>query len=200
MRPSTHQVRFYFDPNSILMASGNSHFQFYGYSGASQAVLRVELRFYNGRYQLRSALRNNGTTWRNSSWVTISDDVHFLELDWQAASAAGANNGELTFLIDGVERANLTGINNHTRRIDWVRLGAVGGIDRRTRGAYYFDAFVSRRQSAIGAADGVQVAGISEIDPAEQMPWTEEEATPEEMGVSIEENAEPGIYVPFVSR
>ncbi len=39
---------------------------------------------------------------------------------------------------------------NDTRRIDRVRLGAVAGIDTGTRGTYYFDAFESRRQTAIG--------------------------------------------------
>jgi len=45
---------------------------------------------------------------------------------------------------------DLTGVDNDTRRIDRIRLGALTGIDIGTRGAYYFDAFESRRQSYIG--------------------------------------------------
>jgi hypothetical protein len=145
-----YRVRFYFDPNSIPMASGNAHFIFDGYTGTSTKVLRVEFRRSSGNYQVRAWLVNDGTTWTNTSWFTISDVSHFIELDWQAATAAGANNGGLTLWIDGIQRATLTGVDNDTRRIDRVRLGAVAGIDTTTRGTYYFDAFESRRQTYIG--------------------------------------------------
>jgi hypothetical protein len=62
----------------------------------------------------------------------------------------GANNGGLTFWIDGVQKANLTGIDNDTRKIDQARLGAVNGMDTGTRGTYYFDTLESRRQNYVG--------------------------------------------------
>jgi hypothetical protein len=154
-RPSAeshYRARFYFDPNSIKMASGNAHYIFYGYRGTSTVVLRVEVRISSGAYQLRAGLLNDSISWTNTSWTTISDAPHFVELDWRAATAAGANNGGLTFWTDGTQRANLTGIDNDTRRIDRVRLGAVAGVDSGTRGTYYFDAFESHRQNYIGPA------------------------------------------------
>lgn len=140
-----YRARFYFDPNSIAMVGGDNHFIFGGYTGASTLVLRVQFRFSSGAYQLRAALLNDGSTWTNTNWFTITDGSHFIELDWRAATAAGANNGGLTFWIDGVQRANFATIDNDTRRIDRVRLGAITGIDTGTRGTYYFDAFMSRR-------------------------------------------------------
>jgi len=80
----------------------------------------------------------------------IGDGPHSIELDWRAATAVGANNGGLTLWIDGVQQADLTGVDNDTLQIDRVRLGAVTGIDTGTRGTYYFDAFESRRQTFIG--------------------------------------------------
>ena len=151
MPKTRYRARFYFDPNTITMANGNAHYIFYGYSGASTVVLRIELR-YSGGYQLRAALVNNSTTWTTSNWFTISDAPHYLEIDWRASTAAGANNGYLTFWIDGVQQANLTGVANDTRRIDRVRLGPVAGIDTGTRGTTYFDAFESRRSTYIGPA------------------------------------------------
>ena len=145
-----YRARFYFDPNSISMSNGNAHYIFYGYSGTSTVVLRIEFRYATPSRQLRAALVNNATTWSTSSWFTISDAPHYVEIDWAAATAAGANNGYLTLWIDGTQRANLTGVANDTRRIDRVRLGAVNGIDSGTRGTYYFDEFVSRRQTYIG--------------------------------------------------
>jgi hypothetical protein len=152
-RPSTesrYRARFYFDPNSITMTSGNAHYIFYGYSGTSTVVLRVEFRYYAGSYQLRAALVNDSIYWTTSIWFTISDAAHSIELDWGAATAAGANDGYSTFWIDGVQQASLTGVDNDTRRIDRIQLGAVSGIDSKTRGTYYFDAFESRRSSYIG--------------------------------------------------
>lgn len=67
-----------------------------------------------------------------------------------AAIAVGANNGGLTFWIDDVQQSNLTGVDNDTRRIDQVRLGAVSGVDDGTRGIYFFDAFEPRRSIYIG--------------------------------------------------
>ena len=145
-----YRVRFYFDPNSITMASGNAHFIFNGLMGTSTAIVRVEFRFFSGAYQIRGRLVNDGSTWTNTNWFTISDAPHFIELDWRAATAAGANNGGLTLWIDNVQKANLTTVDNDTRRMDRVRLGAVAGMDTGTSGTYYFDAFESHRQTFIG--------------------------------------------------
>jgi hypothetical protein len=72
-------------------------------------------------------------------------------LNWIGArQLGGVNNGSLTFWIDGVQQASLTGVDNDTRRIDRVRLGAVSGLDSGTSGTYYFDAFESRKQTYIG--------------------------------------------------
>lgn len=149
-----YRARFYFDPNSIPMASTNDHFIFYGYAGTSTVVVRVNFRYATPNYQLRVGIINDSGTWTNSSLFIISDAPHIVEIDWRAASAAGANDGGVTLWIDEVQRANLTGVDNDTRRIDRVRLGAVAGIDTGTRGTYYFDAFESRRQTYIGPAPG----------------------------------------------
>jgi hypothetical protein len=145
-----YRARFYFDPNSIAMVNGDVHRIFYGYSGASKVVLRVEFRRNSNLYQLRVGVLNDGSSWTNSGWITITDAPHAIELDWQAATAAGANNGGLTLWIDGMQQANLTSVDNDTWRMDRVQLGAVNGIDTCTRGTYYFDAFESRRQTYIG--------------------------------------------------
>lgn len=134
------------------MGNGNAHYIFLGYSGTSTEILRVEFRRSSGLYQLRAAVRNDKSNWTSSDWFTIGDASHFVELDWRAATTAGANNGGLTFWINGVQQANLTGVDNDTRRVDRVRLGAVSGLDSGTLGPYYFDAFESRRQTYIGLA------------------------------------------------
>lgn len=145
-----YRARFYFDPNTITMSGGNAHYIFYGDSGTSTVAVYIEFRRSSGQYQLRAGILNDASSYSVTTWNTITDAPHSMEIDWRRSSAAGANNGGLTFWIDGVQRANLTGIDNDTRRIDGIRLGPVSGIDSGTRGAYYFDAFVSSRQNYIG--------------------------------------------------
>jgi hypothetical protein len=148
---SRYRARFYFDPNSITMASGDAHIIFSGLMDTSTNMIRVEFRQFSGTYQLRAKLLlDDGNTWVNSNWVTISDAPHAIEFDWQASSAAGANNGSLAIWIDGMQQAGLTGVDNDTLRVDRVRLGPITALDATTSGTYYFDAFESRRQNYIG--------------------------------------------------
>lgn len=49
---SRYRTRFYFDPNSISMASGDSHNLLAGFSGASTWEYRLIFSSYNGTYYL----------------------------------------------------------------------------------------------------------------------------------------------------
>ncbi|HSL44684.1 MAG TPA: choice-of-anchor Q domain-containing protein [Anaerolineales bacterium] len=152
-RPSAeahYRARFYMDPNSLAMASGESFYLLNAYLNNSTAVARLEFAFANGGYQIRARAVNDGTKWLSTPWVALSDAPHFIEFDWKAASAAGANDGALTLWIDGQPAGEVTGIDNDTRRVEQVRLGAVYGVQAGTRGVIFLDAFESRRQSFIG--------------------------------------------------
>jgi len=131
------------------MANGDAHTLLTSYSGTT-AVQLVDLRYSNGAYQIRTYTLLDGGVWRYTSWMTISDGLHYIEFDWQGSSGEGMNDGWLTLWIDGVERSKLVGLDNDTRQIDRVRLGAVANIDSGTRGTYYFDGFQSTRASYIG--------------------------------------------------
>jgi len=145
-----YRARFYFDPNSIPMLSGDAHYIFKGFVGSSTEVFKIEFRQSAGIYQIRASIADDGSTFIHSGFFTIGDMSHVIEIDWRAAIAAGANNGGLTLWIDNVQQANLTGVDNDTHRVDRARLGALSGVDNGTRGTYYFDAFESRRQNYIG--------------------------------------------------
>ena len=90
-----YRARFYFDPNSITMAAGDSHYIFSGYAGSSTAVLRLLLQYTGGSYQLRASFVDNGSTWTTSPAFTIADTPHYLELEWKAATAPGAKTAAL---------------------------------------------------------------------------------------------------------
>jgi YD repeat-containing protein len=128
------------------MANNTAHLVFVGYSGtASTDVFRVELQKVAAGYQLRVQVRDNASTWQSSAWVTISDDKHAVELSWTAGSA-----GKVEWWIDGGAQPATATVNNSTRRIDLVRLGAVAAVDATTTGTLYLDAFESRRTTPIG--------------------------------------------------
>ena len=139
-----YRARFHFDPNSIPMAAGDAHVIFRGYTNTSITV-SMEFGYINGSYQVRVNYINDNNWIFFSNWLALSDAPHPIELEWQAATGAGANNGSLTVWIDGSQRARLTGIDNDTRPIDYVLLGTLAGIDPGTRGAYSFDHFESFR-------------------------------------------------------
>ena len=149
-----YRARFYFDPNSITMSTGEAFNIFIGFVGSNTAVMRVEFGRSSNVYVVRASVLNDGSAWVSTLWSTMSDAPHFIEIDWRAASS-GANNGGITLWIDGTQQADLTNVDNDSRRIDRVRLGAVTGIDGGTRGTVFFDAFESRRQTYIGPAGSV---------------------------------------------
>jgi hypothetical protein len=141
-----YRARFYFNPNSLKMASGNAFFIFNGFKGTSGAVFRLELGSGANGYQIRVKVMNDASSWTNGPWVPISNAGHSIEIEWLSASKTGGIN----LWVDGAQVAAVSGINNGTLRVDRVRLGAVGGIDSGTAGTFYIDAFESRRQSYIG--------------------------------------------------
>jgi hypothetical protein len=133
---------FRFDPNSLAMLDGRSHIIFQGLMGSSQAVLRMEIRFKTGAYQLRAgALYENG--WHNTLWWNISDEPHDLELEW-SSSIENPSGGVVALSIDGAELQR-DSVSSNWFQIDFVRLGAVAGLDAGTLGSMYFDSFESWR-------------------------------------------------------
>ncbi len=148
-----YRARFYFDPNSIVMTSGDLHDIFTGRVGTVD-VFRVNFRRYTTSYQVRVQIRTDAATYTSGSWYTISDGPHAIEIEWKAATAAGANNGAISLWIDGVAKQTKGSIDNDTLRVDEARLGPLAGIDTGTRGILYFDAFESRRTGYIGQSIG----------------------------------------------
>jgi hypothetical protein len=114
------------------------------------SVFRIELLRESGAYKLRVRIMNDAYVYTLGSKFTISNAWHAIEIDWQASSAPGANNGFLTLWVDGVLKQTISNIDNDQITIGEVRLGAVAGVDSGTSGSVLFDKFESRRNSYIG--------------------------------------------------
>ena len=143
-----YRARFYLNPNSITMGEGVDFYIFTGYQTAS--VFQVQLGFSAGNYRIRLRQQNDSNTTTSTAWINIANGSNVIEIEWWAASAAGANNGGANLWINGNPSGSLLNLDNDTRRIEFVRLGAISGLNAGTLGTYYLDAFESRRQTYIG--------------------------------------------------
>lgn len=145
-----YRARFYFDPNSITMASGDSH-RIMVARASSAELARVLFRRTNALgYAVMVSVRGDNGTYVSSSWYPITDAPHRIEIDWRAATAAGANNGSLALYLDGVLKTTIAGVDNDTHRVQRAWLGPYAGIDAGTSGTELFDDFVSQRTTFIG--------------------------------------------------
>jgi hypothetical protein len=145
-----YRARFYFDPNGISMKSGNAHIIFLARDASAAQAFRIEFRSFQGDYQIRAVSLLDQTPNYTTPWNTVADAAHFIEVDWAAAATPTSTDGRLYLSIDGVLVAGEDGMDNDTRRVDSVRLGAASGIDAGTRGTYFFDAFASTQGISIG--------------------------------------------------
>jgi hypothetical protein len=92
---------------------------------------------------------SNSGTQVCTDWFTISYELRTLEADWRAATSETGSDGRLTFRIDGVQQAALTGVNNYGRRIEKIRLGLPGGSLNGVSGTVYIDGFESYRGAGV---------------------------------------------------
>ena len=133
-----YRARFYFDPNSISMASGSYVYLLTGRDPANTVILYIQFYRSSAGYQLRARAYDSGlANYVNTAYVTITDATHVVEADW-------GNDGHLSFWVDGVQQASLTGIQNSSYVMDSVRLGA-GYMAGTISGTFYLDAFESQR-------------------------------------------------------
>lgn len=139
-----YRARFYFNPNSIAMAIGDNITLLQGLDAGGAVVLSIQFNRSSAGYQLRARSYDSGlAAFVNTPYFTISNAVHTVEIDW-------GNDGHFTFWIDGIQQANLTGINNNIYKIETVRLGAPTMTIAGTSGSFYIDTFESRRSTYIG--------------------------------------------------
>jgi hypothetical protein len=110
----------------------------------------LQIRYSGHGFQLRSGVMSDRSRWSYTSWITLSQAWQPIELSWNASTAPGANNGNLTLWLDGAQIASLTVIDNDQQNIDKVSLGVVDGMDSTTQGIYFFDDYVSHRLTYIG--------------------------------------------------
>jgi hypothetical protein len=147
-----YRARFYFDPNGLSM--GNNEKIRIAQSRTGSDLIRpfsVQVRKYSGQYQLRLRAQSDLYVYSDTAWYTITNDVHVIEVDWQASSGPGANDGTLTFYLDGVLKQTLSGIDSDTQVVNTLKMGFTSRLgDKNISGTFYMDEFVSDSDAYIG--------------------------------------------------
>lgn len=157
-----YRARFYINANNITMSEND---RVTILRGDSQTY-GVDLEYSSG-YQLIAWYYTDGAgTQTDFQSQTLSGGWHAVEIDWQAASADGVNDGHLRWEIDGLLREEATNLDTDTKLINEVLLGLPGGAAAGMSGTIYFEAFVSTRGDSIGLDSNITIG-----DPAGELPF-----------------------------
>jgi len=143
-----YRTRFYVDLTSLSPGSGATidHFIAYSNSGAPQFLLWLVGNGSN--IDLDVGARHGGVFSTNKASSGLPTGYFAIEFEWKA-SDTGSSNGYLDVWVDGSPVAGLSSLDNESGQIDYVRWGAVDGVDYTTSGTMNLDEFVSQRSSSM---------------------------------------------------
>jgi len=148
-----YRMRFYLNPFTFNPGEAQNHFRTRVFLALDETpqrrVMAIILRRQGGAYSLAVRVRRDDNSQADTSFFSLSAAGHSIEIDFQRASGAGANNGSLRLWIDDVLRQTLTGIDNDQAGIDHVRMGALS-VKSGAGGTLLFDEMESRTTTAVG--------------------------------------------------
>ncbi len=151
------RLRFYLDPNAMTFSAGDENFIF---ELNPTTAFRVRFGHDGADYNLEIVTRDDsGLTFGGQ--FTITDVEHYVEVDCFAATNPGDNDGFMTVWVDGVQKDTIISLDNDTRAVDEMRIGATSSIDAGTSGTYYIDEIKANN-------DGSE---IGEVPVAGGNPW-----------------------------
>jgi hypothetical protein len=113
-----------------------------------------------GEYQVQAVIYDDTQTPMESSWYALTDEAHFVEVEWWAAEEGG-NNGSLGLHLDDEFMGDLFDIDNDSLRVDYAELGVLSPTASTITGTLYFDDFVASREGHLGPG-GLQMRLESE--------------------------------------
>lgn len=157
---STYRARLYVNLRTLTMANGDEFDLFRASDGADPVppatagnpVIRLAIRQTGAQKQLVVTARLDAGTEQSAAVVNLANGWRSIEIDWARATAPAANNGRLGFWVDGAVKTGLTGLDNDTLSVNYVRWGAVANLDTGTSGTFRMDDFASQRTGYVGPA------------------------------------------------
>jgi hypothetical protein len=148
-----YRARFYLDPTLFDPGTAQGHLRsriLLAFSAPeSRRVAAVVLRKLSGQFAVEGRARLDDDSQADTGFFALSPGTHVIEFDLRAATGAALSDGAFTLWIDGTQVAALTGLDNSSATVDFVRLGALS-LKPGVTGVLRFDEFESRRTSYIG--------------------------------------------------
>ena len=83
---ATYHARFYFSPNTVSLPRSKPQDLFVGRTSSGAVIFRLQLQYTSGSYQVRGVTLTGSGKTLTTSWYTISNSAHAVEISWQAAS------------------------------------------------------------------------------------------------------------------
>ncbi len=143
-----YRVRFYIDPNTLTMADNDSLYPFFAWDSAWQGEFDIFLERSSGVYNIAVSITKDTVAPVASARYPITDAPHWVEVDWKASSAPGADNGFITLWIDGVLKETIANVDNDTKQLDHITFGSTIREGTGTSGTLYLDDFESNNDGS----------------------------------------------------
>ena len=152
-------VRFYFNAAAPTFGLAGPITLLRALSAGDDEIVKVVVQpDGGGGVELAYTVATDSAT-ASTADIPVASGWHFLELDWTAATATGANDGMLFTRLDNVPTAGLADLDNDLSSIATVRWGVVAtGVAH--SGTLRLDDFASRRTGSIGPI----LAGSLDVD------------------------------------
>lgn len=150
---TVYAARFYIDPALLALGVGDRFFHFLAFDGGGSPQVRVGVRRTGTERRLfLEAFEDAGTfeTTEGVNELLLPTGWHWVEVGW----SAGSGNGNAYLCVDAASPPTgcleLSGLDNDTGAIDFVRWGAVDVPSNTDLGDLDLDDFESRRSLLIG--------------------------------------------------
>jgi hypothetical protein len=153
LNENRYRARFYFDPNDFDPGEAAGFFRIrilIAFNASNQRLITLVLRRQGGAYSIMGRVRRDDGSRADTGFFGITNAPHFVEFDWRRSSGPGASDGQFALLIDDAVVSTLTGIDNDSSPVDFVRIGVMVLKSAAASGTMYFDEFESRRLTPIG--------------------------------------------------
>jgi RHS repeat-associated protein len=159
-----YSARFYFDPNDVQSPNDGFYLMALSSDGTGWVACIYFEPQGNEYYSLNLCGKNDAGNWLETDMILIADEWQSIELEWKAATSAGANNGYIKLYIGDQLATSIENIDNDTHSVTTTSLGVLD-TPAGASGTVYFDEFESRTGSYIGLHPNAPALNPAPIRP-----------------------------------
>ena len=173
------RFRFYIDPNSMTWID-NAEMNIaraYGQAADFHTICVINLNRLSGVWRIRAGIMvdadvHDSNIHAYTSYYSITDEPHYIEVYIQRATSDGANDGSLQLWIDGINKETISNLDNdHVfANLGLFRLGWIGNHAYTESGTYYLDELIINNDGGLigpvpGLAFGVALPTTANESP-----------------------------------